>query len=406
MGKITVAPSPQPFAEAVASFGERIPLSHDEYLALDDVARARAFTMGAEISEKTLELGYGSILSNIAAGEGPDVWRRQFSEFLKLAGEEPIPAARLNTIINNATLSSFSSGRWAQINTPGALKAFPYLMYDAVGDDRTRKTHQAQDGKIFPVGHPYWDTWNPQNGHNCRCGTRSLTAAQAKAMGANIEATDGDTSPLPLDAPDAGFRQNVGKLTFGARQIGPLRETNESRLVDISNRNYETRGLGSASDEARNNPHTDVSAIKVQGPKEFRAALGLTNSVRERLVQPQNAGAPASVLDETIVNKMIYTAVKDAKRLNYAPLALRTLEDPHEVWLRPMQDPKTGQVHVRYHYIGYFRQPGRSKPKTMIVIAERQRGYTTAFSFVPTSSPNEANKRRRGELKYRRDGAK
>ncbi len=50
----------------------------------------------------------------------------------------------------------------------------PVWEYSAVGDDRTRPTHLALDGIIFPANHPFWDTHYPPWEIQCRCSVISL----------------------------------------------------------------------------------------------------------------------------------------------------------------------------------------------------------------------------------------
>jgi uncharacterized protein with gpF-like domain len=46
----------------------------------------------------------------------------------------------------------------------------PFWEYNAVGDDRTRPTHQALDGSVYPANHPFWDAHFPPWDFMCRCG--------------------------------------------------------------------------------------------------------------------------------------------------------------------------------------------------------------------------------------------
>ena len=82
-------------------------------------------------------------------------------------------------------------------------------MYDAVDDGRARPTHAAQDGKIYPIDHPFWRAWWPPNGHRCRCSARTLTEAEAEARGGVRDKVDG--------MPDEGFQTNPGHTPGEAR---------------------------------------------------------------------------------------------------------------------------------------------------------------------------------------------
>jgi len=81
--------------------------------------------------------------------------------------------------------SAYSAGHYkAQIET---IEQFPYGEYDAVGDRRTRPSHDALDGKIFRMDDPFWDTFYPPNGFNCRCSIITMTAEEAGISGKPIE---------------------------------------------------------------------------------------------------------------------------------------------------------------------------------------------------------------------------
>lgn len=45
----------------------------------------------------------------------------------------------------------------------------PVWEYSAVGDDRTRASHRALDGVIYPADHPFWDQYYPPWDFGCRC---------------------------------------------------------------------------------------------------------------------------------------------------------------------------------------------------------------------------------------------
>lgn len=54
----------------------------------------------------------------------------------------------------------------------------PWLRYDAVNDERTREDHKKLDGVTLPVEDPFWNTWLPPNGWNCRCTVLQLASAE------------------------------------------------------------------------------------------------------------------------------------------------------------------------------------------------------------------------------------
>ena len=60
-----------------------------------------------------------------------------------------------------------SAKQWEYIQETKEL--FPLLKYSTVRDNRVRESHAEQEGKIYPVDHPYWDTWMPINDWRCRC---------------------------------------------------------------------------------------------------------------------------------------------------------------------------------------------------------------------------------------------
>lgn len=46
---------------------------------------------------------------------------------------------------------------------------FPLLQFQTVSDARVRPEHAALDGVIKPVNDPFWNTYSPPLGWNCRC---------------------------------------------------------------------------------------------------------------------------------------------------------------------------------------------------------------------------------------------
>lgn len=136
---------------------------------------------------------------------------------------------RLNTIYRTNVKNAFAAGRWQEITR--VQKVMPYLEYTAVMDDRTRDEHAVLDGHIYPIDDPFWQTFYPPNGFNCRCNVIQHSARDLDAMGRVAESSegqwedveqlvgrDGDTvTTRGLKMPngqvisaDVGFDRNVG----------------------------------------------------------------------------------------------------------------------------------------------------------------------------------------------------
>jgi SPP1 gp7 family putative phage head morphogenesis protein len=197
----------------------------------------QAFTVAKMMQLDLLADVKASLDKALASGETFHTWRDNIEPRLLQAGwwgkaEMVDPASgekklvelgsprRLRTIYRTNMMTAYAAGHWAEIQE--AKPGVPYLMYDAVGDERTRDEHLAWDGTVLPVDDPWWNTHTPPNGFNCRCGVIALTADQVKAMG--LEVADeappvrereyvnprtGEISVLP-EGIDPGFAYNPG----------------------------------------------------------------------------------------------------------------------------------------------------------------------------------------------------
>lgn len=128
---------------------------------------------------------------------------------------------RLRTIFRTNMQTAYAAGDWAQIQEN--IDDAPYLMYDAIDDNRTRETHRAWDGVVLRADDPWWDSHRPPNGWNCRCGTIQVSADEVSARGMSVSDTaprvetreyvnprSGEVSQVPKGI-DPGFAYNPGK---------------------------------------------------------------------------------------------------------------------------------------------------------------------------------------------------
>ena len=127
---------------------------------------------------------------------------------------------RLRTIFRVNLQTAYAAGNWEQIQDTKADA--PYLMYDAIDDNRTRPEHRAWDGTVLRADDGWWATHMPPNGWNCRCSVIQLSRDQLAAMGKTVEAAPpvaereyenprtGEVSRVPVGI-DPGFAYNPGE---------------------------------------------------------------------------------------------------------------------------------------------------------------------------------------------------
>ncbi len=109
------------------------------------------------------------------------------------------------TVFRTNIQTAYQVGRYRQMSEE--IDVFPYWMYDAVNDSRTRPSHALMDGKVYPATHPFWKRWYPPNGYNCRCSVIPLREKEAQKYEINTD--------MPALEPDPGFHTNPGEDYFG-----------------------------------------------------------------------------------------------------------------------------------------------------------------------------------------------
>ena len=122
---------------------------------------------------------------------------RTFSEFKKVA--KPITDEYNITWLQTEYDQSIAQSQMA-IKWQGFAEAadiFPNLEYRATMDGRVRDSHKALNGTVRPIKDPFWNTYYPPNGWNCRCTV--------------IQTDKAVTKPPKGIEPDKGFDHNSGK---------------------------------------------------------------------------------------------------------------------------------------------------------------------------------------------------
>src|SRR4030042_1976036 len=88
------------------------------------------------------------------------------------------------TVFRTNVLSAYGAGHWEQAQEIRSLR--PYARYSAVMDGRTRPSHAALHGLIYPLDHPFWRTYWPPWDYNCRCFAVTLSQWEVEQGGLQV----------------------------------------------------------------------------------------------------------------------------------------------------------------------------------------------------------------------------
>lgn len=199
--------------EAIQFWKDKVILPPDEFYALDYEKRVTAFTVSKLAAADELQDVYNALHTALKKGMTLYDFKKQLSHIFEQKGWT---RWRIETIFRTNMQTAFQVGRYRQMAELKDL--MPYWMYDAVNDSRTRPTHRALDGKVFPADHPFWKTWYPPNGFNCRCTVVPLSEYHLKRRGLKVETNDPTGTMLPdgqVLVPDVGFHTNPGEDYWG-----------------------------------------------------------------------------------------------------------------------------------------------------------------------------------------------
>lgn len=77
---------------------------------------------------------------------------------------DALSKSRLETVYRTNAAQAYEDGA-----IEGAIETGAFLQYSAVGDSRTRPSHQELDGIELPADDPRWSSLRPPLDFNCRC---------------------------------------------------------------------------------------------------------------------------------------------------------------------------------------------------------------------------------------------
>lgn len=201
----------QDYEKAREHFKGKITLTQKEFKELVAQSKNEAFAVASVNNKKQLAIIKQALDDSMNTGE------KHFKELVKdTLGADRLKEHHLSTIYRTNLFSSYSRANYEAYTQ--IQESFPYLMYDAVGDGRTRAAHLALDNKIFKADDEIWDKIYPPNGYNCRCQVIPLTSEKAKELGIS----NSKDYNSPKFAPDDGWNYHSGKSIKPPSAIKPF----------------------------------------------------------------------------------------------------------------------------------------------------------------------------------------
>lgn len=206
------------FPAAEAYFDEKMPVTKDAFKKMSTKYKKGAFTVAGYTKAEVINEFHQTLLKAIEEGSTLENFKDSMGTFLEDKGYEGMTALAADNIFRTNIQTAYQVGHYEEMNKDEVKKIRPYWMYDAVADSRTRPSHMAMNGKVFPADSPVWDTWYPPNGFRCRCTVVTLSRRQVEARGLKVLEDAPSTVKVKgreVDVyPDPDFDYNPAKKEF------------------------------------------------------------------------------------------------------------------------------------------------------------------------------------------------
>jgi len=195
--------------KAATSLLQRGVMQRSVFDQLNDKAKAKAFTIAGEITDGTIARVRDVLAQATVEGPSLPAFRKILDKKLKTSLLGP---AHVETVYRTNLQAAYRDGRESLAQDPVISQVFPYQEYLPITDGRVRPEHLAL-GKlglngtgIYRRDDPFWDSFTPPWGFNCRCGTNLLTIRAAARKGVK-EAQQWLKTGAPPEIPEWRYQQ-------------------------------------------------------------------------------------------------------------------------------------------------------------------------------------------------------
>jgi len=377
--------TPLPFSEAIEYFRKKMPVSREEFRALQEEARAKAFTFFSAHTRTIAAEMKTKIQKALQEGQSFQEFKNSLPEMKEALGFGKKPW-RLETLFRTNVISSYQAGRYEQMSDAEVLARRPYWQYVAVMDERTRDEHAEMNGAVYPAEHSFWDEWYPPNGYNCRCEVVTVSEGEVKEEGLNIRKN------LPEIHPDPAFRYNPAKGMSGDL-VRKAIEKDLERFVPI---------LGGKTWKDYGRPEFPPEEVALEAPgmvprnKDlgyYKKVWGIPEGKREVLVKDPR-GELVSLSEGAILHYM----GREKERVQFLRHVRMAVEKPWEIWADEYRDKKTGSIRYQVQYLAIFS----GKPRYFVAAKKINHWVILTSHPIKEKRWREFLNKRKGILLYGR----
>lgn len=176
------------YIASVSRLKNRVAVPEYYYEELPKDIRSLAFTVSNLETLRQIQMVKKSLENAMDRGDSFSTWKSNLdTDVLRSLSE-----ARLETVYRTNVHTVYNQSTRYNASTSGVT---PYLMYTAVGDERTRPEHMKLDGVTKRADSDFWDKYTPPLGFNCRCGTIPMSKETADEVGISKRGKDSFPNP-------------------------------------------------------------------------------------------------------------------------------------------------------------------------------------------------------------------
>ncbi|PJG86207.1 phage minor head protein [Conservatibacter flavescens] len=238
---------------------------------------------------------------------------------------------RLNMIYRTNMQQAYSAARYQRMMDN--VDNRPYWQYSAVGDSRTRPAHMEMNGKIYRYDDPFWATFYPPNGFNCRCTVIALDKRDLARRGID-EVGDSSARLVEVErvdkkgnrektmgfkaidgsvrVTDKGFDYNIGRLIYRPNlDLYPEKLAHQFAKTEMAGGefrfNYEQLEKAYLTEKAKLGIDKKITnkellqKVELSISKNFKFATGILNNKDKQLINSHTATVWLS--DESLIKQ-------------------------------------------------------------------------------------------------------